>query len=220
MKSSKRIYLFVSLILLVLFVFWTVAVRFTDVQAIGPEGSKVGFASMNGAFHDLTGVHMALYTVTDWLGIVPFCFVLGFAILGLVQLIKRKSLFKVDRSLLVLGGFYIIVLAVYVLFEFVSLNFRPILIDGRLEASYPSSTTMLALCVIPTAMMQFNGRIKNKPLRAVVLCALGVFALFMTVGRTVSGVHWLSDIIGGAIISASLVIGYYAVNALLEEKGK
>ena len=205
-KNSWRIAS--GLILIALFVLWTALVVCVDVRAIGPEGSSVGFAAVNGAFHALTGVHMGLYTLTDWLGIVPFVFVFGFAVLGLVQLIKRRSLLKVDRSLLALGVFYILVAIVYVFFEFVVVNRRPVLIEGVLEPSYPSSTTMLVLCVIPTAMMQLAGRIRSVPARAAVLIILGAFTVFMVVGRLVSGVHWLTDIIGGILISAGLVALY------------
>lgn len=190
------------------FVLWTVLVRWVDVQPIGPNGSSVGFATVNGFVHDRFGVHWWLYTVTDWLGLVPIGIAFGFAVLGLVQLVKRKSLLKVDRSILVLGGFYILVFAAYFLFEKVAINYRPVLIDGYLEASYPSSTTMLVLCVIPTAMMQLKIRIRNKTLKNVVLLALALFAAFMVIGRLVSGVHWLTDIIGGVLFSVGLVMFY------------
>ena len=131
-----------------------------------------------------------------------------FAILGLAQWIKRKKLAKVDRSLLVLGGFYIAVMALYILFEMVVINYRPVLIGGYLEASYPSSTTLLVMCVMPTAMMQFNARIKNKLFRRCALLIIALFIVFMVIGRLVSGVHWLTDIIGGALISAGLVMMY------------
>ena len=190
------------------FVLWTVLVRWVDVQPIGPNGSSVGFATVNGFVHDRFGVHWWLYTVTDWLGLVPIGIAFGFAVLGLVQLVKRKSLLKVDRSILVLGGFYILVFAAYFLFEKVAINYRPVLINGYLEASYPSSTTMLVLCVIPTAMMQLKIRIRNKTLKNVVLLALALFAAFMVIGRLVSGVHWLTDIIGGVLFSVGLVMFY------------
>lgn len=111
------------------------------------RGRASGFAAVNGAFHNLTGVHWTLYTITDWLGLVPIGTALGFAVLGLVQLIQRKALRKVDRSILALGGFYLAVMAFYVLFEKAVVNYRPVLIEGVLEASYPSSTTMLALSI-------------------------------------------------------------------------
>ena len=208
-KNKKRLVLGVSLVLA--FVLWTVLVRFVDVRAIGPEGSSVGFAALNGFVHELTGVNWFLYTVTDWLGLVPIAVVFGFAILGLVQWIKRKSLFKVDRSILVLGGFYIVVMAVYILFEMVVINYRPILIDGYLEASYPSSTTMLVMCVMPTAMMQLRARIKNKVFSRCVMVAITAFIAFMVMGRLVSGVHWITDIIGGALFSTGVVMIYKAI---------
>lgn len=155
---------------------------------------------------------MLLYVVTDWLGIVPLCFVLGFAVLGLIQLIKRKSLFKVDSDILALGGFYVAVLTVYFLFETVVINYRPVLIDGYLEASYPSSTTMLVMCVIPTAIMQFKVRIKNKLLQKIIIFTLAAFTVFMVIGRLVSGVHWFTDIVGGAILSAGLVTLYSGIS--------
>ena len=197
--------------LLIAFVLWTVLVCLVDVQAIGPEGSSVGFGTLNGYVHDLTGVNMSLYVITDWLGLVPIGIAFGFAVLGLVQLIKRKSLLKVDRSILVLGGFYIVVMAVYILFETVVINYRPTLIDGYLEASYPSSTTMLVMCVMPTAMMQLRTRIKNKVFSRCVMVAIATFVAFMVIGRLVSGVHWITDIIGGALFSAGVVMIYKAI---------
>ena len=205
-KNKKRFVLGVSLI--VAFVLWTILVCFVDVRAIGPEGSSVGFAALNGFVHELTGVNWFLYTITDWLGIVPIAVALVFAILGLVQLIKRKSLWKVDHSILVLGVFYIVVMAAYIFFEVVVINYRPTLIDGYLEASYPSSTTMLVMCVMPTAAMQLNARIKNTVLRRFAVIAIVVFTAFMVIGRLLSGVHWITDIIGGALLSAGLVTIY------------
>ena len=193
------------------FVVWTLVIRYIDVQAIGPRGSTVGFATINRFVHNLTGVHMDLYIVTDWLSVVPLMFVIGFGILGLVQWIKRKHLVKVDCSILVLGVFYIAVMAVYVLFETVVVNYRPVLINGYLEASYPSSTTMFVMCVMPTAIMQFNERIKNDVLKRWIRAVISAFTVFMVIGRLVSGVHWVTDIIGGVLLSAGLVLLYRAM---------
>ena len=159
MEKKKRGLFWVGVSLLAAFVLWTVSVCFIDVRAIGPRESSVGFATLNGYVHNLTGVNMTLYVVTDCLGLVPIGVAFGFAVLGLVQWIKRKSLLKVDRSILTLGGFYIVVMAVYILFEIVVINYRPTLINGYLEASYPSSTTMLVMCVMPTAMIRNGSRL-------------------------------------------------------------
>ena len=203
-----------SMCLLAAFMLWTAAICLLDVRAIGPQGSSVGFAGINGFVHTLTGVHFSLYTITDWLGLVPIFVCMGFGILGLVQWIKRKSIRKVDYDILVLGGFYIVTVAAYLFFESVVINYRPVLINGFLEASYPSSTTMLVMCVMPTAVMQLSSRIKNKVLRKLITAAIIAFIAFMVIGRLLSGVHWFTDIVGGALLSAGLVMMYRAVIGL------
>ena len=211
MKKENKKNFFIAVFLLITFVLWTVSVRFIDVGTIGPRNSAVGFSTINKFVHSLTGVNMSLYTITDWLGLVPIFFAFGFAILGLIQWIKRKNILKVDYSILVLGGFYIATITDYILFEMVIVNYRPILINGYLEVSYPSSTTLLVLCVMPTAIMQFNTRIKNKILKKFVIFLLAAFIAFMVIGRFISGVHWFSDIIGGILLSSGLVIFYHFV---------
>ena len=214
MKKETKKNFGIAAILLGAFVVWTAAVQLVDVQPIGPQGSAVGFATINGWVHSLAGVHMSLYTVTDWLGLVPIGVAMGFALLGLIQWIKRKHLRQVDYSIIVLGGFYLLVMAAYVLFEVVVINYRPVLINGYLEASYPSSTTMLVLCVMPTTLMQLNARIKSQTLKRWVGFGITAFILFMVIGRLLSGVHWFTDIIGGALLSAGLVMLYYSITSL------
>ena len=208
---KRKPYFLAAVCFLAAFLFWTIAVTAVDVQPIGPEGSSVGLAGLNGFFHGLTGVHLGLYILTDWLSLIPFLFVLGFGILGLVQWVRRKSLWKVDRSILALGGYYLLSGAFYGFFEKCVINYRPVLIEGVLEASYPSSTTMLVLCVMLTARMQVLWRISNPVIRRFLSTAIECFTLFMVVARAVSGVHWLTDILGGALLSAGLVMLYPAV---------
>ena len=212
-KESQRNFC-IATCMLFAFLLWTIAIQFVDVQTIGPQESAVGFATINHCVHNLTGVHMSLYTLTDWLGLVPIMFAMGFGTLGLIQWIKRKHLLKVDYSILVLGGFYIVVMAIYILFELLAINYRPVLMNGHLEISYPSSTTMLVMCVMPTAIMQFDTRIKNDVLKRSVTSAITAFIFFMVIGRLVSGVHWFTDIIGGALLSAGLVLMYRAIISL------
>ena len=211
MKKKTGKFFYASLGLLLAFILWTVLIKFIDVKAIGPRGSFVGFATLNGFFHELTGVNMTLYNVTDWLGLVPLFTAFAFALTGLIQWIKRKSILKVDGSILALGGFYLLVIALYILFENVVINYRPTLINGYLEVSYPSSTTLLVLTVMPTAIMQIKTRIKNKICRKTLCVSIALFIGFMVIGRLVSGVHWVTDIIGGALLSAGLVTLYYSV---------
>ena len=217
--KNKNIHNFCAALgFLTAFVLWTIAISLFDVQAIGPSGSTVGFATINGFVHSLTGVHMLLYSITDWLSLVPILFMFGFALLGFTQWVKRKSIRKVDGSILVLGGFYIITFAAYLFFENFVINYRPVRIEGFLEASYPSSTTMLVICVMATARMQLHSRIQNPALRKCVMTMITVFIALMVIGRLISGVHWLTDIIGGALLSAGLITLYRSVIAFLEGK--
>ena len=201
------------------FALWTVLIRWVDVQAVGQNGTKIGFADFNVRFHQLTGVHMTLYTITDWLGLVPIFICLCFGVLGLVQLIKRRSLLSVDPDILLLGIYYVLVIACYLIFEMIPVNYRPVLIEGRLEASYPSSTTLLVLSVMPTLWFQANRRVSNAMIRKAVAVFVVTFSVFMVIGRLVSGVHWATDIIGSILLSAGLYMLYRSA-VLYTDKAK
>lgn len=217
MKKENRKNLRWALVLLAAFLLWTAAVQTIDVQAIGPQGSKAGFAALNRFVHHMTGVHMALYVITDWLSLVPLGFAAGFALLGFVQWTRRKSLSRVDHSILVLGGFYIAVIAVYAFFERFVVNCRPVLIQGVLEASYPSSTTVLVLCVMETAVMQLDSRLSNHAFKRCIISIVKLFMVLMIAGRLISGVHWVTDIIGGILLSEGLVRLYGFVSGSAEK---
>ena len=125
-----------------------------------------------------------------------------------MPVLQRKSLVKVDRDILLLGVYYALVIACYLVFEMLPVNYRPILIDGRLEASYPSSTTLLVLSVMPTLVFQTRRRMKNGRLQKVIGLAVSVFSAGMVLGRLISGVHWLTDIAGAALLSRGLYCLY------------
>ena len=151
---------------------------------------------------------MTLYTITDWLGLVPIFICLCFGVMGLMQLIERRSLLKVDPDILILGVYYVLVIACYLIFEMIPVNYRPVLIEGRLEASYPSSTTLLVLSVMPTLMFQANRRASKAIIRKAAAVFVIAFSAFMIIGRLISGVHWATDIIGSVLLSAGLYMLY------------
>ena len=208
MKETGKRDLRAGIVLVAAFAIWTAAIRFIDVQNAGPLGSEVGFATINVWFHRLTGVHMLIYTITDWLGLVPIIICMCFGVLGLAQLIKRRSLLTVDSDILLLGAYYVVAILGYLLFEMVPINYRPILIDGNLEASYPSSTTLLVLTVMPTLKYQADRRIANPVIREVITVFVIVFTAFMVIGRLISGVHWATDIAGSVFLSSGLFMIY------------
>jgi undecaprenyl-diphosphatase len=217
-KKQDRRGIITGTALILAFILWTILIQTVDVQPVGVSGTKVGFAAVNTWFHRLTGVHMGLYTVTDWLGLVPIAVCIGFGILGLTQWIRRRSIVQVDRDILLLGAYYILVILGYLIFEMIPINYRPILINGAKEASYPSSTTLLVLSVMPTLQFQISRRAKSPTVRRITLAFVFLFSAFMVTGRLVSGVHWATDIIGSVFLSAGLFLLYCAAVAYCDRK--
>ena len=210
MNKSKKKSLLMGSISLAMFAVWTVLILTVDVQPLGQNGTSIGFATFNCWFHHFTGVNMAIYTITDWMGLVPVVICLIFAGIGLVQLIKRRSIFRVDADIMILGVYFVIVFLAYAIFEIIPINYRPILIEGRMEASYPSSTTLLVLSVMPALVEQIKRRLSDIRVKQIITIAAIAFSVFMVTGRLISGVHWFTDIVGGELLSAGLYMLYKA----------
>lgn len=215
-KSKKNFIIAGGLFLL--FLLFTIAVMKVDVEAIGPKGSFVGLAGINGFFFEKIGVHAFWDTVTDLLLGLSFLVVLAFGVLGISQLVKRKSLWKVDNGILMLAVFYVFVAAFYLLFEVVIVNYRPVLEDGELAASFPSSHTMLVCCIVGTAMIQLYRMLEQKSMRLMIEIVGGIVILLAIVGRMLAGVHWFTDVLGGVLLSAALVMLYYAAVSYLDDR--
>ena len=220
MRNSKKIMgaavcgaLFLLLILLV---------KLVDVAEIGPEGTAVGLSHLNEAVHKMTGVHMAWYKITEAFGILAILTAAFFAFLGLLQLIKRKSLLKVDRQILTLGGLYAVVIVLYVIFEKIIVNYRPVIMPGdeHVEASFPSSHTMLICVVMGSAVIMFDLYVQNTKIRSALKIACIVILIATVLGRLISGIHWFTDILGGLLISAALLLLFTEILDRMKPKKK
>lgn len=218
MKKNEKRCLLLGSVFLAMFVLWTALIQMVDVQSVGQNETSIGFATFNCWFHHFTGVNMAIYTITDWMGLVPVVICLIFAGIGLVQLIKRRSLFRVDADIMILGVYFVIVFLAYAIFEMIPINYRPILIEGIMEASYPSSTTLLVLSVMPVLIEQIQRRLSGIGVKRIITIAAIAFSVFMVTGRLISGVHWFTDIVGGVLLSAGLFTVYKAVVMLTIKK--
>ena len=181
-----------------------------DVKAIGPNNTSVGFSTINKAYADMIGSNMTIYKLTEIFGLLVFIIVGVYGIIGIYQLFKRKSLFKVDREIIGLGILYVLMISVYLIFDKIAINYRPIIIDGELEPSFPSSHTMLAICTCVSSLMVYKKYVPNK-YNYLVLFTTTLLLTLVFLGRAISGVHWISDILGGVIISLTLLTYFYTI---------
>ena len=209
MNKKKRNF-FISTILILLAVVFTILVKVVDVKQIGVTETSIGFATLNQFVFKATGVNMIWYHITDWLGLVPIFMAMVYSLIGFIQLIKRKSLFKIDKEIIILGLFYIVVISIYIFFEKVIVNYRPILMNGFLEASYPSSHTLMTICLCGSSIIVNKKLFNNKITELMNILSL-VIVMITVIGRLISGVHWFTDIIGGIFISIALLMILYSI---------
>ena len=194
------------------FILLIILLKTVDVKPIGPQNSSVGFAALNGAFLKLTKQNDAFYKFSEGIGFIALLSAAFFGFLGLLQLIKGKKLSAVDRDLYILGGFYVVVLAVYLIFEAAVVNYRPILEDGALAASFPSSHTMFGITLLGSAALQFKKRLADPRLRQIVISVCQLMVLLVVLLRLLSGWHWFTDVVGGILIGTALLLAYDVIS--------
>ena len=216
MNNKKRNFL-ISGILLLIAITFTILVKVVDVKQIGVNNSSIGFATLNQFIFETTGVNMIWYHITDWLGLIPVFMAIVYAFIGLIQFIKRRSIFKVDKEIILLGLYYIIVISLYVFFEKVIINYRPILMNGFLEASYPSSHTLMTICICGSSIL-INKKLFNNKITKVINYLSIIIITITVVGRLISGVHWFTDIIGGILISSGLLMTFYSLLSIINKE--
>ena len=218
--KKKYVFLIISLFLLIISILYIIVIKNVDVRTIGPNNTSVGLSTINESFHKVFGYNDILYKLTKYLGVVPILLVVMYALIGLYELIQKKSLFKVNKKLILLVCFYVVVLLVYILFEKLAINYRPVIIDGELEASFPSSHTILALCFCGSSLLTSKYFITNLKTKKYIDTISLIVMILIVVGRTLSGVHWFTDIIGGIIISLFLLSVLYTGILFLNERKK
>ena len=190
-----------------------------DVAPIGPEGTSIGLSHINKAAADLVGTNLLWYNITKYLGYIALLTAFAFAAAGFIQLVTRRDISKVDREILALGILYAVVIGLYIFFEVVIINYRPVIMPDETypEASFPSSHTMLICVVMGSTIMVLNKYIKNDMLRKILQVICSIIIIIMVVGRMLSGVHWLTDITGGVLISAVLLSLFSGIRDKLTE---
>ena len=212
--------LLLSGLFFLMFLFLIVLVRTVDVAAVGPVGTSIGLSGLNSAFHEWTGFQLFWYRLSKYLGLLAILTALLMAVFGAWQLVKRKSLRKVDGEIVALAGLYALVVVLYVFFEFVVVNYRPVLMDGSTtpEPSFPSTHTMIAIVVLGSLMMLLPRYVQDLKIRRILLIVCLCLLVLIVEGRLLSGVHWLTDILGGILISLALLSLFSAALDLVKRK--
>ncbi len=209
-------------ILAAFFVLFIILVKTVDVAAIGPNDTKVGFSGINAAVSGAFGYNGFFYKLTQILGYLSIVIALVFAEEGIEQLIRRRSFKAIDGEIIVTGALYVLTAIVYLFFEIVKVNYRPVIMPGDAapEASFPSSHTVLACVILIGAVIFCRRYLANKKLAKIFTVAFSVTAGVTVLGRILAGVHWFTDVIGGLIISAALIVAYAAALDFVDSKKK
>ena len=204
---KKKKYALTSIISFALFVLLIILLKTVDVAAVGPDGTSVGFSHLNASFHETFPLNMTIFKLTEILGYLALLVAAAFALLGFLQLIRTKSLDGVDRQIYCLAGLYVVMGILYVLFEKLIINYRPEILPGEaaVEASFPSSHTMLACVIFGSAYTMLGFYMEKNTARLGLQIALDILIFFTVFGRLICGVHWFTDILGGLFISTALV---------------
>ena len=211
MKTQKNY--IVAAVLWLIFIVYTILVMKVDVQPIGPEGSSVGLAGLNQSINGHLPYNDTLHTITGITGYLALFLAACVGFVGFLQFVKKKSISKVDPDIIVFCLYVVAVLAAYILFEKCIVNYRPLILDAAegLEASYPSSHSLLAVSFMGAVMVWLGGRMEKGTVRNISLAVCLLIAAITVIGRLFSGVHWFTDIIGGILIGMAFVMTYYAV---------
>lgn len=218
MKKKSLIYMIVAILLAAAFCVLTVLLVSVDVRPAGESGAPVGLATLNEAVFETVGQNEIALTVSKLSGLCMIAAVGAFGVLGLVQIIRRKGIFRADKELYFMACGLIALAAAYVLFEIFVINYRPVLDEGQLAASYPSSHTMLAVAVAGMGMAYIVRRVRSNALAYTLYGLLNVAAVVTVCCRMLSGVHWLTDIVGGLLVGLVITFGYLSACAFAKER--
>ena len=218
MRKKFWIYISIACVLLLMFVALTVALVCVDVRKAGESQAPVGFATLNEAVFDTLGQHEFDRKMSELFGALMIAAAGAFGVLGLVQVIRRKGILRADRELYFMAGGLVLLAVAYVFFEVLVINYRPVLEDGELAASYPSSHTMLAVAVAGMGAIYLLRRFKPKRWHGSLGACLIGLACVTVISRLRSGVHWLTDILGGLLLGGLIVSVYGAACALWGKK--
>ena len=214
-NNQKQKTILPTIIFAALFVFVLAAGSLIDVKPAGPDETRIGLSTINLAIENLicptaptlSGGNLIWYYLSEVTGVIALLVAALFAALGVLELVQRKSVVKVDKEILALGALYILTMIFYALFEVIVINYRPVIMpdETAVEASFPSSHTMLAIVIFGSAVPMFYRYIRSERLQKILHIACLILLAVTICARLLSGVHWLTDILAGSFLALALL---------------
>lgn len=204
--------------LFLVFAIFTILVKFVDTSVVATTGTQIGLSSINKPLFDFFGANETWGTISTLLFVIAGVVVLTLATIAVVEMIKSKSLFKINHKLLLVALLYVLTAIFYVIFEFVIINYRPLLDEGLIKASYPSSHTLLICVVCLSACLIVPDYIKSNPLKITITTILCLISVLAPITRLLAGMHWFTDVVASIILSLALVMLYYSTSSYISSK--
>lgn len=199
MKKFINLYTILGCASLFLFILLMILLN-ADKAVIAESGKEVGLSSINNLVKYSYKENLDL--MTDLLFYVTFTVVVFEGCLGIIQLVTRKSLFKVDKEIIIFGISLVVMVVLWLVFDhLLKINVRPI--DAN-EGSFPSThvmmATFLALASHAFICMKYETRLPKY--LSLVLAIIIISTI--TFGRVACGMHYITDVTGGLFMGLAL----------------
>lgn len=218
---KKYLYLLFPIISFILFLVFTILVKTVDVTYIQDIG-YLGFYNINTSINSkIQSMNTSLYDkLSDVIMIISFVSVAIFAVIGIVQLIKRKSFKQVDPILYILLGLYVLVAAMYLTFSLMKINFSPLSTKENLKDSYPSSHVFISITLFVSGVMTATKYVNmGKWMSVIGFTGAILLSILSAVTRMFSGQHYFTDIIGAILLAIFLISAYYSALKAYSSRG-
>lgn len=213
MKKFINLYTILGASFLFLFILLIILLCF-DKAVIAENGYEVGLSHINNLVNYSYKENVDL--MSDLIFYVTFIVVIYAFSIGLYQLIKKKSLYKVDKSIIIFGIALVIAIIVWLLFDkVIELNIRP---THKIEGSFPSTHVMLATFFALSCHGFLCLRDQDKLIKYSSLVLAIIIIVIVTITRVIAGVHYITDVCGGLFIGLSFYFCTFGLIKAFDKK--
>ena len=196
-------------------VIMVIALKFESGVPIGDLGS-INLRALNNGFRGLFGYEQggyfrSLYLITEGLGVVSILACLFWTGMGIKDLIKYRDINDVDKSIFATWLLYVLALIVWRVTLKISVSYAPVSVHPKsaLVVSFPCGNTFLIIISMCSSIYLIGYFLeeKKKLVLALRVACIAILALGIIL-RTISGVNWLTDILGAIGFAVPAVVLY------------